>query len=1348
MSLFNVVTGNTPNAILDSGATSNFGQEGGGFIPTGEPSSKVVGMANGQPVQASQRALLPMSNLRQGAREGDILPGLHNSLVSVSKFADEGYVTIFEPGDKGVAVYDANDVKIELTGDAVVRGWRDPASGLWRVPLTNDPAPNDANSVLLREDAVKEAALNLFDLPSVERSIRYLHACLGFPTKATWLKAIRRGNFVGWPLVTVENVNAYFPECDETPKGHLNQQRQGVRSTKRKVKATDFEEVDTKLTIGRKEKDVYIKVVEARELRHTIYSDQSGRFPVRARSGNQYLMVLVEIDSNCILVEPMKSKKDDEMQRAYLALLGRLKRAGVKIEKHVLDNEVSNSMKDLIRDTCTLELVPPGCHRRNVAEVAIKTFKNHFISILAGVDATFPMNLWDKLLPQAELTLNLLRQSNSTPTVSAYAHLFGPFDFYRMPLAPLGCPVQVHEPPANRRTYAFHSKLGWNLGVSLEHYRCSRTWVKATQAERISETVFFKHKYITNPSVTHADVVVKAAQDLRQALMKKANKKGEDRLRGLQALSEIFLEMANNEPPTTWETEYVPRHMGAAPPRVPDRAGRVPRVGPTTRPAMQPSSNPTPLPANNPVASPAPRVAVASDPTSSRATPRRQVVAARPPAGTATPATPRSPAQVRTPLENLAREFERAASSPAGAPPPTPAATPATPRSPDGLIVESEFKEAFLRRRAGKRELKNLDIDPEIANLPARRRTRTTRSDDLANALIEFDNCCVVQGQRVGWKLSHNALNGLANGVLIDEMANAVLDEKTGKMLNYRQLLQHEELTDDWMLSSSNEYGRLAQGVGSRVKGTETIFFIHKHEVPADRFKDVTYVKFVCTVRPQKAEKNRTRMTLGGDRINYPGDVGTPTADLLLAKILFNSVISTKGAKFMTLDIKDFYLNTPLERYEYVKIALVDIPQDIIDEYGLMEKATPDGYVYTEVRKGMYGLPHAGLIAQELLEKRLNKHGYYQDQYIPGLWAHETRNISFTLVVDDFGVKYTSKADVRHLLGVLTEHYTVSKDWSGGKYIGLTLDWDYAGGQVHLSMPGYVAQALVEFGHEPPASRQDSPHPHTPPKYGATKQYAEAPDESPLLDAEGKKFIQRVCGKFLYYGRAVDSTLLVPLSAIAAQQSKPTEVTLRRVKQLLDYVASQEEAVVTYKASDMVLGVHSDAGYLNETNARSRAGGHFFLSNNDKFPPDNGAILNIAQIIKAVMSSAAEAELGALYINAREAVYIRLILERLGHPQPPTPMQTDNSTAAGIILNKVQPKRTKHMDMRFYWLRDRKTQKMFRFYWRSGKLMRADYYSKHHPAAHHRNYRPEILTSPSVVMALRKSLEAAVVARN
>jgi hypothetical protein len=113
------------------------------------------------------------------------------------------------------------------------------------------------------------------------------------------------------------------------------------------------------------------------------------------------------------------------------------------------------------------------------------------------------------------------------------------------------------------------------------------------------------------------------------------------------------------------------------------------------------------------------------------------------------------------------------------------------------------------------------------------------------------------------------------------ELACPVLDPDTGKLLEYCQLRRDQKFKETWERSAANDFGMLAQGVGNRVKGTNTIFFIHKHEVPQDQFKDITYLKFVCNVQLKKNDPNRTRVTFNGGSINYPDDCGTPTANLL-----------------------------------------------------------------------------------------------------------------------------------------------------------------------------------------------------------------------------------------------------------------------------------------------------------------------------------------------------------------------------------------------------------------------------------------------------------------------------------
>ena len=168
-----------------------------------------------------------------------------------------------------------------------------------------------------------------------------------------------------------------------------------------------------------------------------------------------------------------------------------------------------------------------------------------------------------------------------------------------------------------------------------------------------------------------------------------------------------------------------------------------------------------------------------------------------------------------------------------------------------------------------------------------------------------------------------------------------------------------------------------------------------------------------------------------------------------------------------------------------------------------------------------------------------------------------------------------------------------------------------------------------------PRKPQLSPHKHREIQYGAKTQTAIEADTSPPLDAKGVKRVQQIVGGLLYYARAVDNKLLVALNAIGMQQSAATEDTDTAVSQLLDYVATYPNDGTIYRSSGMVLAAHSDAGFNNESKGRSRAGAHIFLSEDDPEPRWNGPILTIEQMIKFVMTSAAEAELGALFVTAK-----------------------------------------------------------------------------------------------------------------
>lgn len=350
----------------------------------------------------------------------------------------------------------------------------------------------------------------------------------------------------------------------------------------------------------------------------------------------------------------------------------------------------------------------------------------------------------------------------------------------------------------------------------------------------------------------------------------------------------------------------------------------------------------------------------------------------------------------------------------------------------------------------------------------------------------------------------------------------------------------------------------------------------------------------------------------------------------------------------------------------------------------------------------------------------------------PALWKHKSRKTIFSLVVDDFGVKYVSKDDADHLIKALQDLYQVTLDWAGTKYCGLTLDWDYKKGTVKISMPEYIEKCLKKFQHLFPKRKQDTPHSWTEPTYGQKMQMAENEETLPLLPPDGIKRCQQITGTLLYYAIAVDPTMLVALGDIAATQAKATEKTKATLHWLLDYAATHPDAYITYRASDMILRVHSDASYLSVARARSRVGGHFYLSSN-LIPEENilgtlnGPVHSVSKIIKNVMSSAAEAEIAATFENCKEAVGIRTTLQELGHPQPPTPVQVDNSTAYGFANKSIKIKRTKAIDMRYHWVVDRTEQGQFSIHLKPGTENIADYHTKHHPPTYHRNMRPIIL---------------------
>jgi hypothetical protein len=234
--------------------------------------------------------------------------------------------------------------------------------------------------------------------------------------------------------------------------------------------------------------------------------------------------------------------------------------------------------------------------------------------------------------------------------------------------------------------------------------------------------------------------------------------------------------------------------------------------------------------------------------------------------------------------------------------------------------------------------------------------------------------------------------------------------------------------------------------------------------------------------------------------------------------------------------------------------------------------------------------------------------------------------------VEDFGFKYVGREHAEHLMECIKKNYNISSNWEGSAYCGLTLEWNYNNRTVDLSMPGCIKAALHKYQHSAPTRPEYEPHTWNPPLYGAKAQYVEDENNSPALSVKDVNKLQQLTGTLLYYARAVDPTLIMPINVLASEQTKATSDTADKVIKLINYCNTHPETKIRYHAYDMILHIHSDAYYLSENKAKSIAGGFFYMgssTNTDK-KLTNGAMLIISTVLKHAMSSAAEAEIGAV----------------------------------------------------------------------------------------------------------------------
>jgi len=1365
-------------AILDSGATSHFFVTNAPVIdiaPALQPLT--VQIPDGTRVDSSHTCALDMPQLPKEGRIGHIVPGLAGySLLSVTTLCNAGCEVHFTK----------IDCTVTYRGRVVLYAKKCTRTGLWMIPI-NPTQHAPVEHIPTTTTAI--AASATVPTMSKDELAKYHHQTLCSPPKITLLKAIKNNQLRSFPGLTYQLINKYLPPSTATDKGHMVRRSQGIQSTSNNRQdildarqAVDDMNPTEQVCAAH---DIFCMAALADKISGTMYTDLPGPFPVRSFSSMVYIFIAYVYDLNVILAIPMPSRSAESMQAAFEKVITHLNERDVKVTLNVMDNESSKLVESYIKEQdIDIHMVPPNNHRVNAAERAIRTFKDHFISALATIDGDCPLQLWDQFLPQVQDTLNMLRTSRRNPTISAYEDLEGPYDYNKTPMSILGTKSLILDDPNTRTAYAPHGTDCYYVGMARKHYRCLRFYCQLTRSYRISDTYKVYPAHCSPPTISEYDRTVLAADALLRQLHSITPLSAASKVKHAKIIEQLTAIITNKQAPRVEDTGS---------PRVTRTSTSTnatsPRVIQNTRYVHQRRTrNNIPMPTVMEEIQPPIDTASSSNKENDENVRLSQQSNENNSEGIMTEEkshyipcnkkVQQSKRKVNGVLigskrnhhKNISRkrlqklieeqiskddDFHLQLQQQSQQQQQLQQITPSDVSSPINTTIPAITQEEDDNNN----DIGNIEEQDEIvkhALLPPRRESCRIRNKNSRQPVYfqnlrtaaNINQAAVYHVCGLGYynapqysiptTLQHDKLT-ISPAIDIEEMCNGVVHPITKETITkYETLANDPELKAIWMKAMCKELGRLAQGFGDLVDGTNTIKFLSREEVrciPADR--TVTYARIVVDYRPQKDDPNRVRITVGGNLIDYPYELTTRTTDLTTTKLMWNSVISTKDAKFAVADVKNFYLNTPLDRFEYMKMKISIFPQEFIDAYNLQDKVI-NGYVYMEIQRGMYGLPQAGILANKLLRERLEVHGYFELPHTPGLWKHETRNISFTLAVDDFGIKYVGEENVQHLLSALRDHYEIDVDWTGALYCGITLDWHYATNMadryVDISMPKYVIKQLVKYEHPMPKRLQHCPYSPNPIQYGKDNQNVTPEDNSPKLDKNGKKRIQQVVGSFLYYARAVDITILMALSSIAAEQANPTENTMKRINQLMDYMATHPDAVIRYKASDMILNVHSDASYLSAPKARSRAGGYFFLGSmpQDKVPIKlNGAVHVTCTILKLVAASAAEAELGALFLNAQQAKIMRITLAELGHPQPPTPFHVDNTTAVGIVNNTIKRQKSRAMEMRYFWLVDAEAQKMATFHHHPGQENLGDYPSKNHIGEIHQHVRPYYQHEPN-----------------
>jgi len=1262
---------------------------------------------------------------------------IHESLIGHAPFTALGCTIEYD-----------NDQAVIITpdGQVAVRGNKKPNSASWRVDVWDINPHGEPYSILAEKaaaadmDAAEKGEAHLAQrYESVQERVNFTSALLGNAPKETVMRAMRQ-NWVHFAPCTSEQYNTHARDDFATHAGHMRELRQAQRSTRQPLPAPPVPEPPTPPpaapgwwtpTAASDHPNDHLTPLPAgwmvlRPIPQSRHSTLSSDSKYKKRPGNRGdTDILVSVFNNYTHAETCVGKSGASVAAAYkrtLDFFDRNAAPGLVIDIVRIDNASSTELRNTVAkytrtstgQPLVISHVAVGMHRANAAEKAIQDLESAELSTLATTAADFPRDYWPELLQQVEVIHNHLKPWGLDPSISAWHGFHGKrYDFNAHPMTVAGALVHVQIDKVHREPDRPNkAKTGHYLGPSLEHYRCARILAPHKGGDGLhiypgeqQFAVSLPEEFRT-PRIT-PDAELTASLDATRAQLRKYLRGPQlpERVQRLVPIADDILRAQKNARLLFPEADHGPDD-GLQPER--PRGQRVPDP---PNPVQQPQQMP--------------------------AGPGGQRVWGPP------PLAPHMLAMYEKlmeqgPDDDDDNDKEDDIPAPSQAPPPPAQQAPPPPAPPlrrserankgqpkvrfSSAAVDAFDKElAAAYKAVGETMLHTPMADARRLINPSAQytgngyggpKTVVIDADDivrhtLAAGLAKID-AAIAAGRQYDWS---DLFVNCSEAAYARRALNLTSDRKR---LTYARAMREPDAAN-WQRANDAEFYKL-------IRETKTMVAIAREDIPRDRLKDV------CYYSPQVKEKmkgvnlqQRVRGTYGGNLLHYPGKKAALTAELEVIKLLLNVVVS-ENAHHACVDITDYYLSEPMERAEYLRIPTKLFSKEVLDSLDL-RKHIDDDAIFFKVQRTMYGLPQAGYLAQVGLVKHLNSFGYVEDPTVPMLFRHETRDVRFSLVVDDFFIVYHDKANFDHLVDALRGKYKVTVDLKGAKYLGMTIDHDRKKHELRISMPGYVAKMLEQF------DAQDIKLRRTPRRYHAVEFGKRGPqkvtrDDSEPATANEQKRLRSIVGAMLYLGRTVDPTILEAVSALASAQAKPTKTTMRAAKRLLGYLRRHPDHGITYKASDMQLRIISDASFNSRPFGRSVAGGIMSLGHGI-----NGSIVAISTLIDVVVASAYEAELAAVFINMQRGEWLRIILNALGYPQGTTQIVTDNAVAVAFANDTCKQTRSKSVDLRFHWVRDRCRQRHYSVEYVKGSNNAADFHTKAQPRKAFNRWKPYMVTS-------------------